>query len=598
MQSNRMGHPIAAAIALATASCVGAIGDPSEGGATAGRGSGDRTSGVGPGEQLGTGNAPGSPGTTSPGTTAGPGQTPGNGSAPPAPVRLAWPVDYRGTPSSLRRLSRDELVASAQLLTGIALSRRDLPDEPRVGHGALRTSGMSFLATEVVKVKSVLADFATRAAPSLLTKSGCVAQQQGQRDCLLTFTVALVEQGWRRPLEAAEKARFAKLLDPAGASREDDLLAVEGVLQALFFSPSFLYRSEIGAPVPGRPGLRVLTAYELASRLSFLATLAPPDAELLAAAKANRLVSPAERIGHFERLAKTDLGKRALAVMVLEWLGAGESRVLEKSSKYLTGLGPDFEMAIRTSAEAAVRKTLEGPEPTVGALLSTDAYLTDPQVMKVRLAAGSGKTASGDPDGTTRLGLLMHPHVLASHTKEDGASPFQIGLFLRQTLLCQPVPAPPAGAAASAKTDPPPGLTTRQDLEYRTNVGGACQACHQLFSPLGFAFLPFDPVGRWVKQDPSGQPWDLAGSVETHAGATLAFKTPSELMRALAGSAQVQGCFAQAVLEWVLGRGLVMEDTDLLLAADEAARRTRGALPALLTALVASPGFVNAVAAR
>ena len=34
-------------------------------------------------------------------------------------------------------------------------------------------------------------------------------------------------------------------------------------------------------------------------------------------------------------------------------------------------------------------------------------------------------------------------------------------------------------------------VSIREDLEYRTSVGGACEGCHRQFSPLGYAFLPF-----------------------------------------------------------------------------------------------------------
>ena len=531
------------------------------------------------------------PGAVSPGTV--------NPPKPLDPAALAWPVSYRGRATSLRRMSRNEIVASAELLTGLAPTRADLPEEPRTGHSSLLTGGMSFIATEIVKLKLALAAFSTKAAPSLLMKSGCTKTLQPQKDCLNAFVLKLVEQGWRRPLKSTEVARFAKLTAAAGESRDADLQSVEASVTALFFSPSFLYRTEIGTAIPNRPGMRSLAGLEIASRLSFLATQAPPDAELLEAARTGRLAETAERANQFDRLSKTEWGKRAMVNFMLEWLGAGESKIVDKSARYLTGIGGDAEGTLRTSAELAVRKgVVEAPEPTVGTLLSTTAYLTDPSVAKLRQNAGTGKSASGDADTMVRAGLLMHPHVLSGHTKEDGASPFQMGLFLSDTLLCQEVPEPPVGAADQAKMNPPAGLSVREDLEFRTNVGGACQACHQIFAPMGYSFLAFDPVGRWVKQDPSGKPWNLAGTVDTMTGARLSFQNPAELMRALAGSPQVHGCFSQAALEWVLGRTLVKEDQDLVLAAAGAAQRTQGSVPAVLSAIVSSPGFTFVAAQR
>ncbi len=563
-----------------------------------------------PGESVGptakAGKTPGdnkAPGGSA-GPAAGPGADPTTGAAGDnlrpgsiPPRTLAWPVEWRGTPSPLRRLSRDEIVASVTMLIGMAPARIELPDEPRIGHGPLLTSGLSFIAPEVNKIKQVMADFAVRAAPSVLMRSACALKDRAQQDCLLAFVTKIVESAWRRSPRPEEMARFQKLLTFAGTTREGDLLAVEGVVTALFISPSFLYRSEKGAAVAGRPGFVALNGYEIATRISYLATLAAPDTDLLVAAKNGSLANGAERVRHFDRLIKTDLGKRALAVFVLEWMGAGESKVSQKSSRYLAGLSADAESALRASAEAAIRKVLsDSPDPTLSALLTTDGYLADPALQKIRAAAGTGKTASADPDATTRVGLLMHPHVLASHTKEDGASPFQMGLFLREGVLCQTMPPPPMGAAASARTDVPAGLTVREDLEFRTNVGGVCQGCHQQFAPLGFAFLPFDPVGRWVTKDPSGKPWDLSGSVETFAAGPLAFKSATDLVKSLAQSPQVRGCFTQGAVQWALGRALVKEDQDLLLVADEAERKSQGSVPNLFQAIVASPHFVNAPA--
>jgi hypothetical protein len=302
-------------------------------------------------------------------------------------------------------------------------------------------------------------------------------------------------------------------------------------------------------------------------------------------------------VRHFERLSQTPLGKRALATFVLEWFGAGESKVADKSSRYLAGLPSDVEKALRAGAEAAVKATLDSADPTLGNLLSTTGYLQEPTVAKLRMPFGTGKLAAGDPEPSPRMGLLMHPHVLSSHTKEDGASPFQLGHFLRENLLCQKVPEAPAGAQDAAKMNPPAGLSIREDLEYRTNVGGPCQACHTLFAPLGYAFLPFDPVGRWVTKDPSGKPWDLAGKVETFT-TPLAWKGPDELVQGLGASAQVHGCFSQGAIEWTLGRRLLAEDKELLAVAAESVRRTRGAVPALLSSIVGAPSFLNVVAAR
>ncbi len=528
--------------------------------------------------------------------------TPASDDAAPAPsagsAGLLWPVRLDGAPSALRRLTRDELVSTLEVLTGTAPARDDLPEEQRSDHGPLLTSGMSFIGPEIGKLKQVMSDFAVRVTPAMLVKTGCASTQQTQRDCLLAWSLRFAEQAFRRPPGTGESAIYQRILASADGTKDGNTIALEGVLTGIFFSPSFLYRTEIGAAVAGKAGLRALDSNDLAVRLSYLATLAPPDAELLDAAKTGRLKDGGERGRQFARLAASDRGKRALAVLVFEWLGANERKVHEKSQKYLTGLGADFEPSVRASAEAAIRKVvLDSADPTVGGLLSTDAYLADAPIQKIRQAFGTGKTASGDTAETGRAGLMMHPHVLAGHTKDDGASPFQIGVFMREAFLCEPIPSPPPGAADMARDGVPPGSTMRESLEYRTGAG-LCQGCHQHFAPMGYSFMPFDPVGRWVKQDPTGKPWDLSGSITPASGSAFSFKTPGELMRGLASLPQVHGCFAQTALELAFGRHLVTEDQEMLVALNDAVKKTRGGVAAIFQTIVSAPSFANTIASR
>jgi hypothetical protein len=533
----------------------------------------------------------------------------------PANAELSWPARFAPAEGNtpFRRLSRDELVATFAALTGAAPRRSDLPEDPRPGHGMLRTAGVSLLANEVLTLEQAVKLFLAKRAPEVVARpfaaSACgvgdgldadVVDKKNpapMRACLGRWFTAFAEQAFRRAPTAEERAGLLALFDRAGEDHDEDMAAAEAAFSAIFLSPSFLYRAEAGTPVPGKPSLRALDAEEVATRLSYLGTLGPPDGTLLGAARAGRLGDPAERVRQLDRLFTTDAGKHALAVFVLEWLGANEDKIGLKAFRYQRDLGNDVEAAVHASAEATVRRVLEAGKPaTVAELLSTTAYLDDPIIRKITTppAKASGrKPAGGDTPETRRMGLLMHPQVLAAHTKEDGASPFQIGAFLREALLCEAVPPPPPNAAASARDDVPAGLSMRENLEFRTSAGRVCTGCHRTFSGLGYAFLPFDPVGRWLPADPGGKSWDLTGSVATSMGKTLTFGSTSELMGALASNPQVHGCFAQAALEWTFGRALQSRDHELVAAVDQVTRKTHGDLAAIFRAIVAAPAFVH-----
>jgi hypothetical protein len=508
-------------------------------------------------------------------------------------------ASYSGIPSLLRRLSRDELIATFEVLTGVSPARDDLPADEREEHGTLLTTGVALVGPELGKLKQVIGEFTTRIAPTMLDKAGCAHTQQAQRDCLGRWASAFAELALRRPLDATESAKLQGLFEIAGESKDLDTVAVRGLLNAVFFTPSFLYRPEIGTPLAGTPALRELGGYEIAARLSYLATLGPPDAELLAAAREGRLKDPAERGRQLTRLAGTDRGRRAMTTFVLEWMGANESKIRDKSAKYLAGLDDAFEKNIRASAESAIRAIVsDAGSSTLNALLTAKSYLDDAAVQTITKAAGSASSATGDTSETGRTGLLMHPFVLSAHTKEDGSSPFLIGAFIRQALLCEPVPEPPPDAAAMARTDPPAGLSMREDLEYRTNALPLCASCHALFSPLGYSFLPFDPVGRWTRQDPSGKPWNLSGEVKTRSGIDLLFTSPGDLTQKLGAHPQVQDCLASGAGHWAFGRGFVQEDQHLLGALSEVAARTRASVPALFKSIVESRQFTQTIAQR
>lgn len=539
-----------------------------------------------------TGEIIGQPGTDA----AAPGGGPGADSQGATPVvDAAWPVSFTGRASALRRLSRDELVTTMRSLTGQAPDRGELPEEQRSGHHPLRTTGMAFISSEVSKLLPVVKAFAADAAPALLQQSACVQQGQAQRDCLATFGMSLAERALRRAAAAGEAQSFAALVAIADGTPEADRAAMEGVLTTIFFAPSFLYRTEIGAPVAGEPAKRLLTGRELATKLSYFATLAPPDAELLGAASAGKLGDGAERIKHLDRLLQSPSGKQALNVFVMEWLGANESKVGQKSARYQEGLSPSFAGDIRASADAFIAAVLGGPEPTVSNLLTGSGYVSDPAVRQIAEPSAATGVATGDQAAFERVGLLMHPHVIASHTKENGASPFQLGYFLKEVLLCETVAPPPANATAMAKDDAPAGLSLRETLEYSTSVSPVCSGCHVQFAPLGFSFLALDPLGRWVVEDPSGKPWDLSGSVATASGEPLVFDGPAEMLRSAAARPQVQGCFAQIALEWSLGRGLVDADAPMVAALDAQIGRSGGDVPAILRAIVGTPEFADAV---
>src|SRR5262249_38790182 len=153
----------------------------------------------------------------------------------------------------------------------------------------------------------------SQVAPNVLARSGCAQSDQAQRDCLLEWSLTFAKRALRRPVRQAESALYQQLFATADGTAAADADAVSAVLHAIFFSPSFLYRTEIGTPTPDNPAVRELAPNEIAVRLSYLATLAPPDAELLDVAASGALADGEVRVQQFTRLVESALGKHAMA---------------------------------------------------------------------------------------------------------------------------------------------------------------------------------------------------------------------------------------------------------------------------------------------
>lgn len=77
--------------------------------------------------------------------------------------RPAWPLRWTGEASALRRLSRDELVATLQALTGATINRASLNADPRQTRGQLLTGGMFYVAPEIAGLDATMSSSRCRA---------------------------------------------------------------------------------------------------------------------------------------------------------------------------------------------------------------------------------------------------------------------------------------------------------------------------------------------------------------------------------------------------------------------------------------------------
>ena len=446
---------------------------------------------------------------------------------------------------------------------------------------------------------------------------------------------ALYREGFNDTLTDLEGAD-AELLGPLDPMREGLTLT----LSALFQSPYFLYRVEFGAAqvdeysaamneledLEREPGeVRELTSYELASRLSYLLWRSMPDEELFAVAASGELSDPAELERQAERMLLDPQAAEGLWSFFEQWLAIDEVDSIDKDAEVFPTYTRELNALLATEARLFIEDVVferrdmrrlfdsassfvnyplalhyaaggEGAEVPASAWESALewAFNADETLNARQRSARAAELPRGDTftrvalNPERRSGLLTRGAVLALTTKPNMGDPVHRGIYVRERLLCTPLPPPPPDIVVVAP-DPDPNLTTREQFAIHSSEP-ACAGCHKLVDPLGFGLERFDPVGRFRELE-NGKPLDDSGEVVSTLDLDGPFEGSAALARKLAQSEQVQRCVVLNVLRYAHGRS---ETRGELCDVDELYQRyTRSDydLLALLRAVISSPNF-------
>lgn len=491
-----------------------------------------------------------------------------------------------GSPG-VRLLSRREYRNSVRDLLGVTLPLEDIPQEHySEGHGSIASAqGAGLSDVEQYYELGLLA------AQQFVTTQevGC---NLSDRACAETFANDLITRAFRRPVPDDFSSDLVSVLDEPAAG-DNELERLETLIASVLSSPHFLYRRELGVEATDeRPYVRWLDDHEIATRLSFLVWQSGPDDQLLAAAEANELSDPEVRLAHLQRMLDDPRARVGQLGFVYDWLGVDAGpQIDDKDPEVLDGTPPDLTQRAATSLDATVQDVLFDGSGTLQGLLSVDHFLVDgPLASVLGLPGIEGDALMSAPlDAARRRGILMHPSVLAAHSKESGSSPFTIGLFVYRDVLCETIGAP--GEIPPFAPDPAEGGTLREQLEALTEPA-ECQVCHERIGPPGFAFSTFDPIGRHFPEDGLGRPFDTSGTIPV-GGDVVAFDNAPELVAALAEHDYTARCLSRRAFRWTYGYFESPEDRDDVEMIEQTMRETDTDFVELLAAIVQSDSFAQ-----
>lgn len=497
--------------------------------------------------------------------------------------------------NTVRRLTRWEYDNTVRDLVGVTTnpSAEFSAEEEALGftnNSASLTTTPSLVEKQLAAAEAIATTVSGRL--SSLRWYTCNPASETENVCAVRFIDSFGQRAYRRPLTEPERAalftlfqqgRAAGGVDATGQAVSGFLAGIQLVITGALLSPDFLYRMEAS----GTPG--PVTDLELASRLSFLLWGSMPDDTLLTAAVTLQLHTPEQLATQAERMLRDDKARAVVKEFHKQWLDFDRVHNAGKARSVF----PEWSATIADLMEAEtgdfiVRTVFDGEGTWDALMTSSSSYLTSPlaQFYGVPFPSGSG-VQRVTFDARRRAGLLTQGSLLSINAHSDQTSPVHRGMLVRQTFLCEVLPAPPANVSIEVPA-PTPGSTARERFAQHSS-DAACTGCHQLMDPLGFGFENYDGVGRWRDLE-SGKPIDSSGMLfgtDAHGP----YQGPVELARKLASSTQARGCYVKQWFRFAYGRGEVAADACTMERLNAGFQSSGRDVKALLTSLTQTDAF-------
>ena len=421
--------------------------------------------------------------------------------------------------------------------------------------------------------------------PSRQAIFSCYPQTPAEEiPCATRILSKLARQAYRRPATQADAEtllRFFRTGREAGRSFDS---GIQFALERMLVDPDFLLRVERES--------KSITDLELASRLSFFLWSTIPDDALLRLAERNELSRAPTLRNQVRRMLADPRAARALtANFAAQWLNLRRiSEVVVDPIRYPT-YDESLLQAFQRETELFVESTLREDRGVHELLNANYTYVNERLARHYEIPGIYGSRFRRVPlsNSAQRGGLLAHGGLLAATSYPDRTSPVLRGKWLLNNILGLQVPPPPPGVDTNLASRPGAApLSMRQRLaEHRQNP--ACNSCHAVIDPLGFALENFDVIGAWRTRDESGNPIDSSGA--TAAGETVEGLAGLRALL-LADAEQFPRAVTEKLLSYALGRRLESADQPAVRQIARSAAVDNYRWSALILGIVNSPQFL------
>jgi hypothetical protein len=297
-------------------------------------------------------------------------------------------------------------------------------------------------------------------------------------------------RAFRRPVSDTVLSHYLRV---ATAQLDEGIAFDEALLEtykAALCSTDFLFFAE-------KPGL--LDDFALASRLSYFLWNSLPDEPLFALAAAGKLSEPGTLHQQVDRMLEDPKARRFTKRFAGQWLELHKIDATTPDMK----LYPEFDRILMASSvretELFFEEILRGNRSILEFVHSDWTFLNQRLAqhygLSVPHALGHELEKVTLPAGSHRGGVLTHASILKVTANGAVTSPILRGKWVCERILGIEPPPPPKDVPA-VEPDTRGATTIRQQLAQHRSTE-ACNGCHALIDPPGFALESFDVIGGW-----------------------------------------------------------------------------------------------------
>lgn len=511
-------------------------------------------------------------------------------SAGPTSDELGPPPAVSSDSPRLRRLTQVQYKNAVVDLFGddLVLPVSLEPDIREEGLKSVGASSTSISPRGVEQYEDAAYDLAEQVVAwpdRVATWMDCDLDEEVTQACAEDLARSLGRRAWRRALDDEEVTAIATVITTIGAEADDPSIGTAYGISAILQDPRFVYRVELGAD--DGSGGRVLTDLELASRLSFLLWNSIPDEALLSAAEAGELSQGTSLHDQAVRLMADDRAREGLRNFFTELYQLDLLDSITKDPLVIPQASPEVGLAARAETLAVLEAIVFDEDADFRTVITTRRTFIDR-----RLAAIYGVQAPDVeqaawtelPEDGGRRGILGHVSFLMLNAHNSTTSATLRGKFVRERMLCQVMPAPPADVDTSI----PEADETSPTLRDRVAVhleDPSCAGCHTLMDPIGLGFENFDAIGRWRSLEKGAQ-IDPSGNLDG-----TDFADAWEMASVLSRHDQFSPCLAQNLYQYTTGLVLDEGEEELVAWLAEGFAADGHSVQAMVLRMIDSPGF-------